>query len=98
MAAYLIVNYDVDDPGLYAEYQQGAVSALRVGTECKVLVLDPTTEQVEGEGAGKQTVVLEFESMDKAKEIYESGEYQAIVGKRHDASSKHFAILVNGFG
>ena len=98
MSAYLIVNYDVDNPELYAEYQGGALPALRIGTECEVLVLDPDSEQIEGQGAGKQTVVLKFESMEKAKEIYESGEYQAIVGKRHDATSKHFAVLVNGFG
>lgn len=98
MSAYLIVNYDVDDADKYAEYQGGALGALRIGTECDVLALDPDTQQIEGEGAGKQTVILKFESMDKAKEIYESGEYQAIVGTRHAATSKHFALLVNGFG
>jgi len=98
MSAYLIVNYDVDNPELYGEYQGGAGPALRIGAECDVLVLDPASEQLEGEGAGKQTVVLKFESMEKAKEIYNSGEYQAVIGKRHDATSKHFAVLVNGFG
>lgn len=98
MSAYLIVNYDVDHPDLYGEYQGGAVGALRIGAECEVLVFDPETTQVEGEGAGKQTVVLKFESMEKAREIYESGEYQEIVGKRHDATSNHFGVLVNGFG
>ncbi|MGA9277279.1 DUF1330 domain-containing protein [Ilumatobacter sp.] len=96
MSAYLIVNYDVDDAAKYAEYQGGAMGALRIGTECDVVVLDPDSTQVEGEGAGKQTVVLKFESIEKAKEIYESGEYQAIVGTRHAATSKHFAVLVNG--
>lgn len=98
MTAYLIVNYDVENPELYGEYQQGAAPALKVGSECKLLVLDPATEQVEGKGAGAQTVVLEFESVEKAKEIYNSGEYQAVIGKRHDATSKHFAVIVNGFG
>lgn len=97
MAAYLIVNYDVENPELYGEYQQGAAPALKVGSECKVLVLDPASDGVEG-SPGKQTVVLEFESMERAKEIYESGEYQAVIGKRHDATSNHFAVLVNSFG
>jgi uncharacterized protein (DUF1330 family) len=96
MSAYLIVNYDIDNPELYGEYQAGAISALRVGTECEVVVFDAASKQIEGEGAGHQTVVLKFESADKAREIYESGEYQAIVGKRLAASSKHFAVLVNG--
>ena len=98
MSAYLIVNYDVDNPELYGEYQEGATPALKVGSDCEVVVFDPATERIEGEVAGHQTVVLKFESMEKAKEIYESGEYQAVIGKRHEATSKHFAILVNGFG
>jgi len=96
MSAYLIVNYDVDNPDLYAEYQGGALAALRLGSECELVVFDGDSQQIEGNGAGHQTVVLKFESMDKAREIYESGEYQAIVGKRLAASSKHFAVLVNG--
>ncbi len=98
MSAFLIVNYDVDDKDLYKEYQGGSMAALRIPAECEVVVFDPATEQVEGEGAGHQTVVLKFESAEKAKEIYESGEYQAIIGKRHNATSKHFAVLVNTLG
>jgi uncharacterized protein (DUF1330 family) len=98
MSAYLIVNYDVENPELYGEYQAGAAPALKIGSECEIVVLDPASTRLEGDTTGHQTVVLKFESMEKAKEIYESGEYQAVVGKRHDATSKHFAVLVNGFG
>lgn len=96
MSAYLIVNYDVDDADKYREYQGGAAGALRLGSECELLVFDPGSERIEGDDAGHQTVVLKFESIEKAKEIYESGEYQSIVGTRHAATSKHFAVLVNG--
>ena len=98
MSAFLIVNYDIDNPELYGEYQAGAIAALRIGTDCEVVVFDADSQHVEGEAAGRQTVVLKFESMDKAREIYDSGEYQAIVGRRHDASSNHFAVLVNTLG
>jgi len=98
MSAFLIVNYDVENPELYREYQAGSVSALRVGTECDVVVFDQDSQHVEGEHTGRQTVVLKFESMEKAREIYDSGEYQAVVGKRHAATSNHFAVLVNTFG
>jgi len=97
MPAYLIAHYNVDDPDLYREYQKGAGPALRIGSESKVLVLDPASNQVEGEPGGVQTVVIEFESMAKAKEIYESGEYQAIIGKRLGATSAGYAVLVEGF-
>jgi uncharacterized protein (DUF1330 family) len=98
MSALLILNYDIDDPELYGEYQAGAIPALRVGTECDVVVFDADSQHVEGERTGRQTVVLKFESMEKAREIYESGDYQAVVGKRHAASSNHFAVLVNTLG
>ncbi len=98
MAAYLIVHYDVDNPDLYGEYQQGAAPALQVGSASQVLVLDPDSTVVEGENVGKQTVVLQFDTLEQAKEIYHSGEYQAVIGKRHDATSNHFAVIVNGFG
>ena len=98
MSALLIINYDIDDPELYGEYQAGAIPALRIGSECEVVVFDSDSRRVEGERAGRQTVVLKFESADKAREIYDSGEYQAIVGKRHDATSNHFAVLVDTLG
>lgn len=98
MPAYLIVNYTVEDPDLYAEYQKGGAPALKVGADSKLLVFDQASETIEGEDLGTTTVVLEFESMEKAREIYESGDYQAVIGKRHAATSRHFAVLVNGYG
>ena len=97
MAAYLIVNYSIDDADAYKAYQKGAGPALGIGADCKLLVLDSETELIEGESAGHQTVVLEFESKEKAKEIYQSGDYQAVLPTRLNATSQHFAVLVDGF-
>jgi uncharacterized protein (DUF1330 family) len=96
MPAYLIVNYQVDNPELYGEYAAAAGPAMKMGQECELLGFDPASEMLEGEGAGHQTVIVKFESKEKAREIYESGDYQAVIGKRLDATSKHFAVLVNG--
>lgn len=96
MTAYLIVNYNIDDADAYKSYQKGAAPALKIGSEAKLLVLDHASNGVEGE-AGTNTVVLEYESMDKAKEIYESGDYQAVLPTRLNATSNHFAVLVEGF-
>ena len=96
MPAYLIVNYDVQDPKLYGEYAAAAGPAMKIGKDCQLLAFDPKTEQVEGNGAGHQTVVLRFESKEEARRVYESAAYQAVIGKRLDATSKHFAILIDG--
>ena len=96
MPAYLIVNYNVENPELYGEYASAASPAMKIGDACQLIAFDGKTERIEGDSAGHQTVVLRFESKEKAREIYESGDYQAVVGKRLEATSSHFAILVEG--
>ena len=96
MAAYLIVNFSIDNPDLYKTYQKGAVPALGIGSTSTLRVIDSDTDVVEGD-AGHQTVVLEFESKEKAHEVYDSGDYQAVIGDRFNATSKHFAIIVDAF-
>lgn len=98
MAAYIIVNYQVDNPELYGEYMQGAAGALGIGDGAELVAFDTESEVVEGDTAGHQTVVIKFDSKEKAREVWESEGYQAVVSKRHDATSRHFAVLVNGFG
>ena len=96
MPAYLIVNYEVEDPALYGEYAKAAGPAMKIGTECQLVAFDPATERLEGESAGRQTIILRFDSKEKAKQLYESGEYQSVIGKRLRATSHHFAVLVQG--
>jgi len=95
MSAYLIVNYNIEDTDAYKQYQKGAGPALGIGSDCKVVVFDAATELMEG-AAGQQTVVLEFESKEKAKAVYESGAYQEVLPVRLGATSQHFAVLVDG--
>ena len=96
MPAYLIVNYNVENPELYAEYSSAAGPVMRIGDACKLIAFDPASERLEGATAGHQTIMLEFESKEEAQALYDSGEYQALLPKRHAATSNHFAILVNG--
>lgn len=98
MPAYLIVNYKVENPALYGEYAREAGGALDIGSSCKLLVLDPKTVALEGDHCAPQTVMLEFESKEAAQAAYESKAYQAVIGKRLEATSGHFAVIVNGIG
>ena len=95
MPAYLIVNYQVENPELYGEYSAGAGPALNIGTDCQLLAFDAKSESLEG-SPGHQTVVLQFDSKEKAREIYESGAYQTVLPKRLEATSSHFAVLIDG--
>ena len=96
MAAYLIVNFDVDDAAMYKQYQKGAVPCLGIGTNAKLVVYDTASKQVEGEGAGHQTVVLEYATMEEAQAAYDSEAYQAVLPLRFQATSKHFGLIVKG--
>ena len=97
MPAYLIVNYNVENPEQYGEYSAAAGSVLKVGDACQIMAFDPASEKLEGD-PGHQTIVLSFDSMEQAKEMYNSGEYQKLVPVRQGATSSHFAVLVNGIG
>ena len=96
MAALLIVNFDVDDPAMYKDYQKGAVPSLGIGTSAKVVAYDTASNQVEGHGAGHQTVVLEYATVEDAQAAYDSEAYQAVLPLRLQATSKHFGLIVKG--
>ena len=94
MSTYLVVNSTVDDPDLLGEYLKAVGPTLGL-VPLKVLASDTTCKTIEGEPPGPRTVILEFESEDDFHTWYESPEYQAIVGKRH-AATTGFGLLVKG--
>lgn len=91
MAHFFIAQYEVNNGALYAEYQGGAGPTLaQYGGE--LVAFDVAAETMEGTSPGPQTVVIKFESADAAKRWYNSDEYQAVVGKRLEATSG-YAVL-----
>ncbi len=95
MPAYLIVNFAIEDADLYKSYQKGAIPALGIGSTSKPLAVDRSSLALEGD-AGDHTVVLEFESTEAAKAAYDSGDYQAVLPDRLNATSKHFCVIAAG--
>jgi uncharacterized protein (DUF1330 family) len=91
MAAYFIAQYKVNDGALYGEYQKGAGPTIAAhGGE--LVSFDIAAETIEGEPPGPQTVIVKFETAEQAKGWYNSSEYQAVVGKRLEATTG-FAVL-----
>jgi uncharacterized protein (DUF1330 family) len=67
MAAYVIVENDIVDPAGYEEYKKLAGATVeKYGG--KYIVRGGKTEALEGDWNPKRIVILEFESMDRAKE------------------------------
>ena len=91
MAAYFIAQYVVNNPALYGEYQAGAGPTLAAAGG-ELVSFDVAAETCEGTPPGPQTVVIKFESTEAAKAWYNSPEYQAVVGKRLEAT-EGFSVI-----
>ena len=94
MSTYLVVNSTIDDPDMLAKYLEAAGATLGI-VPLKLLAIDTESKPVEGTAPGPRTVILEFDSEKDFHTWYDSPEYQAIIGKRH-AATTGFAVLVNG--
>ena len=94
MAAYVVVEVNVTDPQLYAEYAKG-VSATIAAYGGKYLARGGAVETKEGGWTPKRVVVLEFASMDQARKWYHSPEYKPLLDMRLKAANAKL-ILVEG--
>ncbi len=92
---YLILTEDIHDPAGMAAY--GSRSGAPLGEfGGRVLVVDGSVEVLEGEWHGNRTVVVEFESVERARAWYESPGYQAALPLRQAAADCH-VIIASGF-
>jgi uncharacterized protein (DUF1330 family) len=92
---YVIFTEDIHDQAQIDAYAQQAVpTILQAGG--KILVVDDAPEQIEGSWHGTRTVVVEFESVEAARNWYTSAEYQEVAPQRH-AAADNKAAIVAGF-
>jgi len=77
VAGYVIAIVDVTNPESYAEYAR-RVPATIAKYGGRYLVRGGKTEVREGEWPGSRTVILEFPSLARALEWYESPEYKPL--------------------
>jgi uncharacterized protein (DUF1330 family) len=91
MVAYVIAEIDVHDPAAYEEYKAAASASIaRYGGSYRVR--GGAAEALEGD-APKRLVVLEFASLDAAKQWYHSADYQAAVKLRQKCSTGRLVLL-----
>jgi uncharacterized protein (DUF1330 family) len=90
---YVIITEDIKDPAGMAEYGKLASQTMANAT---VLAFGPPAETLEGQWHGTQTVLLEFESVEAAKEWYYSDAYQEALKLRQDAADSN-GVIVSGF-
>ncbi|MBI3320614.1 MAG: DUF1330 domain-containing protein [Candidatus Omnitrophica bacterium] len=95
MAAYIIVDLlEISDPATFQDYAQKAGPTVGKYSG-KALVVRGKLETLEGQWKPGSVVVLEFPSVARAKEWYNSAEYQPLRAQRWK-SSKANMILAEG--
>ena len=95
MPAYVIAEVGVTDPEAYKLYADKA-PGITLPSGGKYIVRAGRCETLEGEPPRNRIVVIEFESMEKARAFY-YGKYQEIIPLRQ-AASKGRMFLVEGAG
>lgn len=94
MAAYFIVEIDVQDAAAFEEYRK-QVPATIAKYGGRYLVRGGRTETLEGDWHPKRVVVLEFPSPEQARTFYDSPEYGPLKALRLRAATSKL-LLVEG--
>jgi len=92
MAAYVIVDIEINDVALYDDYRK-RVPATIAKYGGKFLVRGGPFEQLEGTWQPTRLVLLEFPSMEQAKRWYDSEEYREPKAIRLKASKANLIIV-----
>ena len=85
MPAYLIANVDIKDVKKFKEYLRATPSIIKKHGG-KFLVRGGDFEVYEGNWNPKRFVIVEFESMQKAKQFYDSPEYEEVKKLRQSSA------------
>ena len=92
MAVHAVVNVRVTDPARYEEYRAEAPATIeRYGG--RYLARGGAVEVLEGDWDPQRLVVLEFESMERFREWYDSPEYAPLRRLRGEATATQFAVV-----
>jgi uncharacterized protein (DUF1330 family) len=90
---YIYAELDVTNPEYFnAEYAPRVQPVLQK-YGAKFLISGGAPEVREGGRVVKRIVFLEFESLERAREFYDSADYQDVIGYRFDSSRAHLYLL-----
>jgi uncharacterized protein (DUF1330 family) len=94
--AFVIVQILINDRDAYHQYETAGHLEIFDKFRAKVVGIDEAVEIVEGSWPFTRTVLIEFPSKELARAWYESDEYQAVAGLRHDSTTSNL-VIVSGF-
>ena len=85
MTAYVVIHITVNNPEKLKDYQQVAPSIIEKYNG-RILVRGGEVVSLEGPEASRRVVIIEFPSLERAKEFYYSEEYTKAIELRKDAA------------
>ncbi|HET7618522.1 MAG TPA: DUF1330 domain-containing protein [Vicinamibacterales bacterium] len=92
MAAYVIAHIDVKDPDRYKDYiKMSPVSIAKYGG--RFIARGGRTESLEGAWQPKRLVILEFPSVERAKEWWASADYADAKALRQATSTGDLVVV-----
>ena len=94
MPAFVIVQIEIKDQPGYERYKAIAPASI-AAYGGRYIARGGQTEVLEGEWDPRRVVLLEFESVERAKAWFESPEYREARALRHDCASAQM-IVVDG--
>ena len=94
MSAYVIVDITIQDPDGYARYKEMATDTVGLYGG-RYIARGGRTEILEGDWTPTRVVILEFDSVDRARQWLESPEYRDARQLRH-ATARTNMIVVEG--
>ena len=92
MAAYVIVDVEVTDPELMGEYRK-LVGPTLEQYGGRFLVRGGQYEVLEGDWRAQRVVVLEFDSVERAKQWHDSEEYREPKRMRQQAGKTNMIVV-----
>jgi uncharacterized protein (DUF1330 family) len=92
MPAYLISTIEIPDPAAYEEYRKLVAPVLQKFGG-KFLARGGKIDYLEGDWQPKRVVIVEFESLDKARAFSDSSEYAPAKAARHRASVSSVLVV-----
>jgi uncharacterized protein (DUF1330 family) len=95
MPAYVIVEADVSDMDAYQAYLTASPGSIAAGGG-RFIARGGETVTLEGEWHPRRVVLLEFESLEAARQWYASEQYQAAKGLREGIAELKM-IAIEGF-
>ena len=92
MTAYVIVDINVTDPVRYEDYKRLAAPTVELYGG-KYIARGGKTETLEGDWSPTRLVILQFDTMEQAKNWLNSSEYSEARNLRHQTATSQMVVI-----